>query len=298
MTFRHLEAFVQVARQGGFTRAADKLCLTQPTVSGQIKELEQELGVSLFHRLSRAVPLTEAGELLLPRALELLGAREGLLERAAAYRGLLWGRLTVHASTIPGEYFLPPLLAAFKGDHPEIRLTLHIRESEAVLDQVRRGEAALGVVGKQIANGGLVFRPLWRDHIALYGGGGGAVPRRLEVGDLRQVPLVLREEGSGTRRAVEGALQTLGVSLDECAVVAEFGSTTAVKQAVAAGLGAGFLSDVSVAAEMASGTLRRVEVAGFEPISRRFFAVWDPERAPSPAVARFREALFAAAGEP
>lgn len=153
-------------------------------------------------------------------------------------------------------------------------------------------------MGKQVANGGLTFHPLWWDHIALYAGGGGAVPHRIEVGDLRQVPLVLREEGSGTRRAVERALPPLGVSLDACAVVAEFGSTTAVKQAVAAGLGAGFLSDVSVAAELASGVLRRVEVAGFEAIPRRFFAVWDPERAPSPATARFREALLAAAGEP
>ncbi|HSH70708.1 MAG TPA: LysR family transcriptional regulator, partial [Deferrisomatales bacterium] len=173
MTFRHLEAFVQVAEQGGFTRAADKLCLTQPTVSGQIKELEQQLGVSLFHRLPRVVELTEAGRLLLPRASELLASRDGLLEWAAAYRGLLWGRLMVHASTIPGEYFLPPLLAAFKGEHPELGISLSIHDSEAVLEQVRRGEASLGVVGKQVANGGLVFRPLWRDHIALYAGAGG-----------------------------------------------------------------------------------------------------------------------------
>lgn len=298
MTFRHLEAFVQVARQGGFTRAADELCLTQPTVSGQIKELEQQLGVSLFQRLPRAVVLTEAGELLLPRALELLGSREELLERAAAYRGLLWGQLTVHASTIPGEYLLPPLLAGFKEGHPGIRITLRIHDSEAVLGQVRRGEAALGVVGKPSDNGGLQFHPLWRDRIALYTGGGGGIPPRLQVRDLCRVPLVLREEGSGTRRAVEGALQPLGVSLGAGAVVAEFGSTTAVKQAVAAGLGAGFLSDVSVAAELAAGTLRRVEVAGFEAIPRRFFAVWDPQREPSPAAARFREALLAAAGEP
>jgi DNA-binding transcriptional LysR family regulator len=298
VTFRHLEAFVAVARQGGFTRAADKLCLTQPTVSGQIKELEETLGVSLFQRLPRAVVLTEAGELLLPRALGLLGSREELLERAAAYRGLLWGQLTVYASTIPGEYLLPSLLAGFKGAHPGIRITLRIHDSETVLGQVRRGEAALGVVGKPGDNGGLRFHPLWRDRIALYTGGGEDTPPQLQVRDLCRVPLVLREEGSGTRRAVEVALQPLGISLGECAVVAEFGSTTAVKQAVAAGLGAGFLSDASVAAELAAGSLRRVEVVGFAAIPRRFFAVWDPQREASPAAARFREALLAAAGEP
>lgn len=292
MTFRHLEAFVQVAAQGGFTRAADKLCLTQPTVSGQIKELEQEFGVSLFHRRPRAVELTEAGELLLPRARELLASREGVLEWVAAYRGLLWGRLTVHASTIPGEYLLPPVLAAFKAAHPEIRLSLEIHDSDAVLAKIRRGEAALGVVGGRGEGNGLVFQPLWQDRIDLYVCAHGPDPDRLSAAQFRQTRLVLREEGSGTRRAVEEALRCHGTGVEECRLVAELGSTTAVKQAVIAGLGAGFLSDVSVAAELAAGTLRRVALDGVETITRRFYAVWDAEREPSPAAARFREALL------
>jgi DNA-binding transcriptional LysR family regulator len=293
MTFRHLEAFIQVALQGGFTRAADKLCLTQPTVSGQIKELEQELGVSLFHRLPRVVQLTEAGELLLPRARELLGSRESLLEWVAAYRGLLWGRLTVHASTIPGEYLLPPLLAAFKREYPEILLTLRIQDSGEVLEQLRRSEAALGVVGKQDNAGGLEFRPLWQDRIALFAACKAPTGPRLGLDDLRREPVVVREEGSGTRRAVEGALKSQGLPMSDLNVVSEFGSTTAVKQAVAAGIGVGFLSDVSVGTELTAGTLREVAIDGLPPLTRRFYVAWDPDRALSPACERFRDFLLA-----
>ncbi|MBE0617433.1 MAG: LysR family transcriptional regulator, partial [Proteobacteria bacterium] len=168
MNFRHLEAFVQVAAQGGFTRAAEALYLTQPTVSGQVKELEQELGVALFDRLPRAVELTEAGRLLLPEARMILEARNRLLEQSSSYLGLLWGTLRVHASTIPGEYLLPSRLAAFKRAHPEVRVRLHVASSAQVLDAVGAGEAALGVVGRLGEAAGLSNAPLWTDRILLY----------------------------------------------------------------------------------------------------------------------------------
>lgn len=291
MNFRHLEAFVQVADQGGFTRAAETLYLTQPTVSGQVKELEQELGAALFDRLARAVELTEPGHLLLAEARRVLEARDRLLERAAAYRGLLWGRLRVDASTIPGEYLLPSLLAGFKKAHPEVQVSLRVHGSAEVLERIRAGEGDLGVVGNRDEEAGLSYAPLWGDRVLLYAAPGSGLEAPLSLSGLRRVPLVLREEGSGTRRTVERALAAVGVPAAELVVVGEFGSTTAVKEAVKAGIGAGFLSEAAVAWETRAGALVAVPVEGFPPVERRFHAVWDGQRHMPPAAQSFLEVL-------
>ena len=292
MNFRHLEAFVAVADRGGFTRAAEALLLTQPTVSGQVKELEDELGVVLFDRLPRSVGLTEAGRLFLGEARSILEARERLQERARAYRGILWGRLDVHASTIPGEYLLPSRVAAFRKVHPEVRVSLRVRSSAEVLDRVMSGEAGLGVVGERVEGLGLDYVALWNDRVRLFGAPSLGLGPVLGREALRAVPLVMREEGSGTRKVVARALASAGVGFEELNVLAEFGSTSAVKEALKAGAGAGFLSEVAVASEVESGVLEPLELDFMGPVERRFWAVWDPQRQLSPAARAFRDELL------
>ncbi len=288
MNFRHLEAFVAVARQGGFTRAADRLCLTQPTVSGQIKELEEELGLVLFHRLPRSVELTEAGERLLPRAEEVLRARDRMLEEAAAHRGLVAGTLQVHASTIPGEYVLPAFLARFKREHPGVRVVLRVADTADVIRRVRRGEAEIGVVGERGGGDGLAYHRLWSDRVGLFAPAGWSLPSVVPPRTLEDLPLVLREPGSGTRRAVERAL---GGIAERLRVVAEFGSTAAVLEAVRAGIGAGFVSERAAAAWVETGRIAAVAVEGVLPLERWFYAVWDPRRTPGPAAEAFLRLL-------
>jgi len=296
VNFRHLEAFAGVARLGGFTRAAEALYLTQPTVSGQVKELEQELGVSLFNRLPRSVELTEAGRLLLGEARSILVARDRLLEQASAYLGLLSGRLVVHASTIPGEYLLPRHLAAFKRSHPEVAISLRVGSSGSVLDLLVRGEADLGVVGERDDALGLTYARLWSDRIGLYAAPSFPAAEPVTAEALTGLPLVLREEGSGTRRTVDQALAECGVQARALNVVAEFGSTSAVKQAIQEGIGAGFLSEIATAAETASGTLRLLRTAGFLPVTRSFYGVWDAQRNLSPAARAFLDLLTSTSG--
>ncbi len=291
MNFRHLEAFVQVAVKGGFTRAAEALLITQPTVSGQIKELEEELGVTLFDRRPRSVELTEAGESFLPRAREILASRDQLLERAAAYRGLLWGHLEVHASTIPGEYLLPRLLTSFKGAHPHVRVTLQVSDSATVLRRVVSGEASFGLAGERDENLALEYLPLWTDRIGLYTARAPEPEADLDPRELASLPLVLREEGSGTRRAVLQALEARGIKASGLRVVGEFSSTTAVKEAVKCGIGAGFLSDAAVACEVQAGMVRPLGIPGVLPVQRCFHAVWDPQRSRAPVVKAFMEHL-------
>jgi DNA-binding transcriptional LysR family regulator len=249
----------------------------------------------LFHRLPRAVRLTEAGALLLKGAREVLGARDRVEELAAQYQGLLWGRLELHASTIPGEYLLPGLVARFKERHPHIRIRLHVGSSADILRRVAGGDALLGFVGERDPQLGLEYVALWRDRIGLYRSAaapGDGTPRdAVDPAGVERLPLILRDAGSGTRNAVEAALRKLGVEFERCKVVAEFGSTAAVKEAVKAGAGVGFLSDVAVRCEVEGKTLVPVEIAGLPPVRRLFHAVWDPRKSLPPAASAFLDLL-------
>ncbi|MHB8764334.1 MAG: LysR substrate-binding domain-containing protein, partial [Deferrisomatales bacterium] len=130
------------------------------------------------------------------------------------------------------------------------------------------------------------------DRIELYAGASFAVAAPLRLGDLAGVSLVHREGGSGTRKAVETQLRRAGVDPEDLEVVAEFGSTAAVKEAVKAGIGAAFLSSAAVSCEVAGGLVRRVAVDGMEAVERRFYAVWDPQRVLPPAAAAFLALLL------
>jgi DNA-binding transcriptional LysR family regulator len=291
MNFRHLEAFVATAQSGSVTHAAEKLLRTQPTVSGQLKELEEELGVSLFHRLPRGVELTAPGRELLHRSQQILNERQKLLDEAAEHQGLLRGELVIHASNIPGEYLLPPLLGRFKKEHPGLRMVCRIYDSAGTIARVLGGEAGLGVVGRTVADPELEFTPLWSDRIELYSAPG-VFPEAIPAKEFAHLPLVCRVEGSATRRAVEKALGKLGATLSGDQLLAELGSTAAVKEALRAGVGAAFLSQVAAAPGLAAGTLERVKVTGLEPILRRFYLVEHKRRELSPAARAFKALLL------
>ena len=212
MTFRHLEAFVTTARTGSVTLAAEELLRTQPTVSGQLKELEEELGVALFHRLPRGVEPTEAGHALLEQARALLDGRQQLLDGAAARLGLMQGELCIDASNIPGEYLLPPLLGRFKADHPDLRVICRIHDSRETIEHILNGDAYLGVVGNAEDDPDLEFLPLWEDRLDLYAAKDFRADEKMSLDELKELPLVVREEGSATRKAAEKALVNLGFS--------------------------------------------------------------------------------------
>jgi DNA-binding transcriptional LysR family regulator len=291
MTFRHLEAFLAVARTGCVTRAAEALFLTQPTVSGQLRELEEELGVELFHRLPRGMELSEAGNLFLLRARELLDGRTRLLDEAAQYRGLITGVLEIHASNIPGDHLLPSALARFHALHPQLRLRCRILDSAEVLRLVAAGEASLGVVGRAPQNPDLSSIPLWEDRVRLFAPNRGGVPDEIDLGELAGLPLVNREEGSGSRRVVEEALSAAGFDPASLRISVEVGSATAVREAVLAGLGYAFLSEVAAEREVAQGLLKPVGVRGLPPVNRRFHLVYSVAQRLSPAALAFREFL-------
>ncbi len=290
---RQLEVFCRIVELESFTLAAKKVHLSQAAVSERIAALEESLGAQLIDRLGRRVQPTPTGRWLYERALALLSGAQELqlgLQRLLHVEG---GELVVAASTIPGEHILPRMIAELRRRHPRASVSVPGGNSADVVRRVEAGEAELGVAGATEEGSRLRFEALWEDELALVVPAGHrlARKRRVTIAELAGEPFVLREQGSGTRRALEAALAASRrpVALE---VAATLGSTAAVKEAVIARLGVSVLSRLALATELRAGLLHALPLAGLE-LRRRFHLVSDPRRASSPLAARFVELLRA-----
>jgi DNA-binding transcriptional LysR family regulator len=293
MDIHALEVFCRIMETRSFSRAAEAVSLTQPTVSGHIKNLEGEVGSSLFDRLGKEVRPTRAGEILYRYATEILRLRTAALQALDQHKGRLRGSLLIGASTIPGEYILPALLARFKARYPEIAISLRIGGSREVVSAVAEGEYEVGMVGARFDDPKLEYVRFAGDEIVLAvpAGHPWASRRRVSLADVAKGPLILREPGSGTRKATEEAFARARVEPPEGAVVAELGSNEAVRQAVRGGAGCSFISRRAIAEELKQGALATVAVEGLK-LTRDFYMVTHRRRSRSPAGEAFRKFLL------
>ena len=281
----HLETFAKAAELSSFTAAAKALRLTQAAVSQRMQALEAVLGKSLFQRRGGRVLLTEAGRKLYEYSQRILAMHRDAWREVTGQPTPPTGELYLAASSIPGEYLLPALLAEFHQQQPHIHVHVTIGDSMTVLGQVERGEVSLGLVGRKVANPNLVFRFLASDKMVLVAPPKHALRRRKSV-TLRQLlnyPLLLREQGSGMRHSFEQALERAGRSVAEVRVALELGSNEAIKEAVLRGAGLAVMSTYAVHNERAAGKLHVVNIAELQQ-KRDMFIVQDRRRVtPLPA---------------
>ena len=289
MDTRQLAAFCAVVERRSFSQAAERLGVTQPAVSLQVRALEERLGRRLIDRSGRRVEPTEAGLRLYRSAQRLLSVEEQLLADLASDDGELRGLLAIGASTGPGAHLVPLLLCDLARAHPAVRVALTIADTQAVIDAVAERELELGVVGALRRHRSLVFEPLARDEIVL------AVPpdhpsagRELTVEALRGETLIVMQEGAGVRQVIEDELRRAGLRLRDLESKLELGLQESVKSAVAAGYGVAFISRTAIEAELAAGTLATARVAGVEA-SRQIYVVRPRGRVPSRAAEAFLE---------
>jgi len=291
-----LEIFCAVVELKSFSRAAELLFVSQPTVTSHIMALEKRLGVKLLDRTTRKVKPTPAGELLYKHAKALLAEHETMLQELSRFQGGLIGRLVFGASTIPAHYLLPPLMAKFCRQFPQTRLVMRVDSSVQVLESVVNGELEMGVIGVKQDVPNLKFIPLWSDEIVLIVHPEHEWAKRgfVPIEELASQPFVFREEGSGTRKIFEQFLAQNNFSPRRLTVVAEVGSTEAVKQFVASGGGVGFVSIRSVNDEERErfGIVRLREGR----ITRQFFAIVPLDRTNSPLCDLFVRFLRQQAG--
>lgn len=285
MDFRDLESLIKVADLKSFSKAAEALYLTQPTISGHIQALEQELDIRLMDRAKAGVTLTQAGQIIYDYAKRLLDVRKEAKEAIDAFTGLIRGSITIGGSTIPGEFILPALVGRFKKDYPGISVSLKVGDTLTICNQVLTGEVELAVVGAKLFENRINYLKHYKDEIALVAAAEHPLAKkgRIGLGQLPQCDMILREEGSATRLMVEKKLADRKLSWASLNIVAVLGSTAAVKEGMLAGVGLSFISRRAVKNELALGLMKEIEVGGLGELKRPFYIALNRQKALSPA---------------
>ena len=270
-TLHQLQILEAIARHGSFTRAAEELELTQPTVSQQIKRLTQTIGLPLFEQLGKQIYLTAAGQEVLA-ASAIISEKFAELEIAIdEIKGLKQGRINLVASTT-AKYFVPRLLGTFRRKHPDIELALHITNQEGVLARLARNQDDLYFTGRPPSDLEIELRPILENPLVVVAPSNHPLAGKTNIAlkELATEPFIFREAGSGTRSVVEHFLAENRVAVD---VAIELSSNEAIKQAIAGGLGISVLSQHSLDLETQNGLLTILNVEGF-PIQRHWYVIY------------------------
>lgn len=256
-----LKVFRAVAEQLNFRKAAEQLFLTQPAITLQIKALENDLGMRLFDRTGGKITLTRQGSVLLGYANQLATLASEAERQLGFSEGSVSGELALGASTTIAQYVLPKLIGAFQNEYPKIQFSLRSGNTSGIVRFLLEGKVALGLIEGPARERGVRTEPFMEDELVLI-----TAPsfdsNRVAPGQFVGMSLLMREQGSGSRHVVELALEKAGLKLKAFNKVMELDSTEAIKSAVEAGLGVGFVSRWAIAKELELGTLKVAEVSG------------------------------------
>jgi Transcriptional regulator len=238
-----MRLFSQVVEEQSFTIVARRLGISQPAVSNQMRALEEKLGVKLLYRKGKGFALTPEGEVFYEHAKHILDEWSELTRELGGSERLMNGKVHIGASHIPGEYLLPVYLATFRKMYPELKFKLSIGDSLEMAEKVLAQEVDFAVVGAVFDTEKLTSEFWLKDELGCVVSSNQAGSNEsIELKTLKEFPAIIRESGSGHRRAFEEALTKHGLELDDFNIALEVGSSEAVKNAVRAGLGYSFLS--------------------------------------------------------
>jgi DNA-binding transcriptional LysR family regulator len=293
-----LVVFRAVAAQLSFRKAAEELYLTQPAVSLQIKALEEDIGVQLFDRTGAHITLTAAGKVLLSYCEQVKTLLAQTEHEIAALSGEHAGQLALGASTTIAQYVLPRLLGEFRREHPRVHPTLISGNTEHIVEAVEKQKIALGFIEGPARSREVKTKPFLEDELVLIASTAHEWAERTSVccSEIASIPLLMRERGSGTRHVIELALERQGVKRNSLHIVMELDSTEAIKSAVEAGLGVGFVSRWAIAKDLRLGNnFKIVEVEGMS-IKRQFLVAYASGPEPQGLAVEFHRFVAARAG--
>lgn len=274
MNYDHLKTFLAVAEQKSFTKAAQLLHLSQPTVTAHIKALERDLDITLFERNTKLVELTPAAKILYRYAKQIIRLWEKAEQEILNMSRSLQGRLTIACSLTIGENILPAILRELKQTFPHLQLSVEITNTTQILSRIKSHTLDLGFIEAPIEDPALILEPFMQDQLVLIAAPDFFPPERTSITkeELLELPLVLREKGSGTRAVMEHHLAQSGLEPDELNVVLELGSTESVKSAVESHLGVSILSQTAISKELQLNLLKAYSLEGLA-MTRHFYLV-------------------------
>ena len=287
-SLKQIQTFIEVTRQGSVSKAAEKLCVTQPAVSMHIRQLEEAFGVALVEAQGRGIRLTDAGRTFAGRANVVMAELHELESLMAEYAGAQKGRIAL-AVVSTAKYFVPMLLMRFSRLYPDIEVRLHIENRESVLGMLERSEADLVIMGRAPRNMTTQAAAFATNPMAIVAAPSHALAGRknLPFSVLADYAFVMRESGSGTRAAMERLFALHEVPLK---VAMEMPSNETIKQAVMAGMGLSFLSLRTLRQELAGGYLVQLDINGM-PIVGQWFVTHMASKTLSPAARAFKAFL-------
>ncbi len=273
MSDRRLQVFHTVAGVLSFTKAAEILNMTQPAVTFQVRQLEEDFNTRLFDRSHNKISLTQAGELVLGYANQIVSLYGEMHESVKAMTGNNAGLITLGASTTIAEYMLPGLLGDFRKKFPDIMVRLKVANTDAVVSMVEDNTIDLGVVEGQVNNQLLRIENCLVDELVAIVGADHELADReiLQPDELPDYPFICREDGSGTRSVIAEYLKSAGVEESQLNMVFELGSTEAIKGAVEAGMGISVVSEATLVKERSLGTLSAIRLE--PPIRRQLYFI-------------------------
>ena len=288
MNITTLQTFIAVAEKKNLSLAAQDIHITQPAISKQLSVLETHFGTPLVERRGRGVSLTPAGEIFYRHAKEILDLLNRADREIRQMSGEIRGRMIIWASTIPGHYILPPIIASFKRAHPDVHTVLHIGDSKEATRKLLEEAAHVAAVGILPNNKRIEGIKFFSDELVVIAPPDHPFAKVSEISleKLAKEPLVWRELGSGTRTVVETYLAKGGLSSDKLNIVLELGSTGAIVTAVEAGAGVSVVSRWAVLKELALGKIVTIKIKDV-PMERDLYLVYPRRKNKSPMVEAF-----------
>lgn len=288
-TLHQLKVFEAIARSGSFTRAAEELFLTQPTVSQQIKQLTKAVDMPLFEQIGKRLYLTDAGKEVLTVSRDISERLSQLEMTLADLKGLKQGNLRLAVITT-AKYFVPRLLGPFRQCYPGIKISLEVTNRKRVLERLSENLDDLYILGQPPEGLDIKLRPVLENPLVVLAPHNHplAQEKNISLQRLAEEPFIMREPGSGTRMAVERFFEENRVALN---VEMEIGSNEAIKQAIVGGLGVSVLSRHALALEGTKGPITVLDVEGF-PIQRYWYVVYPASKHLSVVARTFLEYLL------
>lgn len=295
MDFRQLETFVEVSKLKSFSKAAEKLFITQPTVTNHIQNLEKELGTLLINRFGKNITLTDAGNMLYKYAINILNSCEMAKFDLATYQGKIQGHLQVYSSSVPRKYLLPIIISNFINTYPNVSFSISDKDSKNVVKGILDGETDFGILGARYPSNNLEYIDLMEDKLVLVTPNTSKYPGQNFSTISKEVlfysNLLFREDGSGTRSLIESTFQQSEIPMDKLNISAYIEDTETIKELISLGVGIGFLSEKAVHTDIQSGRYKVFYIDGLD-FSRKFYFAYHKNRQLSPLSETFKNYIL------
>ncbi|OPJ55510.1 selenium metabolism-associated LysR family transcriptional regulator [Alkalithermobacter paradoxus] len=289
MDFKQLETLVCVAKYKSFSKAAKELFLTQPTISNHIQNLENELGTVLLNRSNKGISLTKSGKILYEYALDMINTKQRALYNLGEYAGKIEGVIEISSSSIPDGYVIPDILKSFSRDFPHIKYILNQCDSQDIIEGIITDKISFGFVGGKSSNSQIEYIDLISDELVLITPYNHKINNEngyVQIQDIKNENLIMRKEGSSTRKLITSELSKNNMSLDEFNIIAHVENSEAIKKMVRHEIGLSIISNKAIVDEINFNLLKSYKIRDLN-LKRKFYLAYSKRKSLTPLEKKF-----------